>query len=190
MKFDRIYIGAGAPKDARFLFKLLRYDGVMVGPLQDEDGSQSLARARCRGGRKYAVTSLLQVQFAELASPDGLDFGEKSQVVLKGPLWGSEKRALFPYNFERTVLLLYWMGNLDASLPSRLPWDLWMRYIIPYLPFDSFDPAPRERVCAACSSLGPARQCGRCRAVHYCGRPCQRQHWPSHKSVCVPCPPG
>ncbi|RPA79985.1 hypothetical protein BJ508DRAFT_377369 [Ascobolus immersus RN42] len=28
-------------------------------------------------------------------------------------------------------------------------------------------------------------RCGRCRAIWYCGRECQRSHWKAHKQVCV-----
>jgi uncharacterized C2H2 Zn-finger protein len=28
-------------------------------------------------------------------------------------------------------------------------------------------------------------RCGRCQAARYCSRECQKQDWPSHKSVCA-----
>lgn len=31
------------------------------------------------------------------------------------------------------------------------------------------------------------QRCSKCKAVQYCGRECQVQHWPVHKRVCVAC---
>jgi hypothetical protein len=49
------------------------------------------------------------------------------------------------------------------------------------------DTAPR---CAACERQqgptdAPFQKCGCCRAATYCGRECQRNHWPQHKRTCV-----
>lgn len=47
----------------------------------------------------------------------------------------------------------------------------------------------RPKACAACGS-GPAPPasrmltCSRCRVVRYCGKGCQKAHWPHHKLVC------
>ena len=27
-------------------------------------------------------------------------------------------------------------------------------------------------------------RCSKCKAVYYCGPPCQKQDWPSHKLIC------
>jgi hypothetical protein len=49
--------------------------------------------------------------------------------------------------------------------------------------------ASRAPTCAACgsSSAGDAhfKQCAQCKAVRYCGKLCQRTHWPVHKLICV-----
>ena len=43
--------------------------------------------------------------------------------------------------------------------------------------------------CAACRRAPETKEpnllaCGRCKAVHYCSRKCQRKHWPQHKPHC------
>ena len=45
-----------------------------------------------------------------------------------------------------------------------------------------------SRECANCLSADlPLTLCARCRLTHYCGKPCQVQHWKSgHKERCVP----
>lgn len=191
MRFDRIYVGAGAPRDARFLYKLLKYDGIIVGPFEDEDGgSQSLSKARCRGGTRYAVTQLLPVQFAGLVRPGkvGPDNGqarEELPVVLLGPRWDTSCHAIFPLSFRRIVVVLRWLNGIAGSMPSKLPWEVWDKYILCFLPFDAFEPGPAGPPrCAACGGPAAALQCGRCRATHYCGRECQRRDWPSHKGTC------
>lgn len=83
MKFDRIYVGAGArASDARFLSKLLKPGGIIVGPFErDNDrpprafsfGTQSLLRATrsqspdadCESC--FEVDELMAVQFAPLS---------------------------------------------------------------------------------------------------------------------------
>jgi ankyrin repeat protein len=50
--------------------------------------------------------------------------------------------------------------------------------------------APAQGACAACGSKPSASaaafmQCGRCKAVKYCGKLCQRNHWPVHKASCA-----
>merc|ERR1712224_200548 len=95
------------------------------------------------------------------------------------------RRDMFPASFQNVVVLLYWMNHIDNSLPNRLPWEVWTKYIISMLPFDAFEAKCQEQLCAACGASQPSRQCGRCRAVHYCGRDCQRQHWPTHKANCL-----
>lgn len=192
MKFDRIYVGAGAPVEAKFLFKLLKYDGIIVGPFDsdgDDFGGQCLIKARCRGGKKFAVSQLMQVQFAALVRAEGGnanegDADDLTPIVLRGPRWSAETRALFPESFHRVVMLLYWSTQMEGTMPSRLPWELWSRYIISMLPFDAFEREPVQAFCAGCGKGQPATQCGKCKAAFYCGRDCQKSHWAAHKESC------
>lgn len=191
MKFDRVYVGAGAGPDAKFLYKLLKYDGLIVGPFEDEDGVQGLSKARCRGGTKFAVTRMMQVRFADLIRPSNAEpvACDAEAVVLQGPNWETSRWSDFSPAFQRTVVLLYWMNQIEGSLPNMLPWEIWTKYVISLLGFDAFD-APAApgaaRGCAACGATGSALQCGRCKAVHYCGRECQKRDWKNHKESCVP----
>ena len=43
-----------------------------------------------------------------------------------------------------------------------------------------------ERPCSApgCQALALSK-CGRCAAVWYCGKACQRAHWPAHRQPCA-----
>ena len=38
--------------------------------------------------------------------------------------------------------------------------------------------------CAACRASGDLQKCSGCEEVMYCGRPCQKAHWPTHKHMC------
>uniref|UniRef100_A0A7S4PRY4 Protein-L-isoaspartate O-methyltransferase n=1 Tax=Alexandrium monilatum TaxID=311494 RepID=A0A7S4PRY4_9DINO len=176
MKFDRIYIGAGAPRDARFLYKLLKQDGVIVGPFEDEEGhGQSLSKVRCCGGKKYAVSQLLPVQFAGLVRPGEAGAPEvqadTQPLVLSGPRWEeSSSRSVFPNSFRNIVIALCWMNRLDGTLPNKLPWEVWTRYILSFLPFDAFDPLPQDVLCAACGGTGP-RTRGSAPRLHKAAKP-------------------
>lgn len=81
-------------------------------------------------------------------------------------------------------MLLYWLNQLEGALPNKLPWGLWTKYIISMLPFDAFDREPKAITCATCNASNPTTQCGRCKAVFYCGRDCQKAHWSSHRATC------
>ena len=62
-KFDRVYVGAGARRDARdVLFRLLKPGGVVVGPFEasskyesPRSDAQKLLRATCRGGGAFSL---------------------------------------------------------------------------------------------------------------------------------------
>lgn len=65
-----------------------------------------------------------------------------------------------------------------ASLPSFNPAE----------PSFCFMAATRPRhSCAGCGGAG-LKSCSRCKLTFYCGRDCQRRHWPSHKPLCKPAP--
>lgn len=41
----------------------------------------------------------------------------------------------------------------------------------------------KQTLCAACGGAG-GMKC-ECMQVYYCGKECQRAHWPTHKSKCA-----
>eukprot|EP00927_Polykrikos_kofoidii_P078668 TRINITY_DN75477_c0_g1_i1.p1 TRINITY_DN75477_c0_g1~~TRINITY_DN75477_c0_g1_i1.p1 ORF type:complete len:340 (-),score=35.99 TRINITY_DN75477_c0_g1_i1:184-1203(-) len=190
VRFDRIYVGAGAYRDARCLFKLLKSGGVIVGPFEDEDSDgQTLIKARRVSAAQFAVSDQTSVSFAWLLKPTPEEEA-KGKIRLLGPEWGAETPSMFPMRFKQTVLLLYWMVNhVEGSLPNELPWEFWLKQIIPWLSFDSFDTEARgvsqfECKCNACGSPGASKMCARCKVVRYCDQKCQQQDWPSHKKEC------
>ena len=40
-------------------------------------------------------------------------------------------------------------------------------------------------VCANCTAVTPLSLCSRCRLIFYCGKICQRSHYPEHKKFCT-----
>lgn len=49
------------------------------------------------------------------------------------------------------------------------------------------EPEPEQEASAAADKATKLQRCSKCKAVQYCGRECQLQHWPVHKRVCVAC---
>lgn len=216
MKFDRIYVGAGVPKDAQFLLRLLKKDGIVVAPFEDDadpDGQRMLKVTQLGSGVTKAAPcpELTSVRFAWLARPrsessttieEDDEQAPHPKIVIQGPLWGDAPASMFPSSFRRTFDILRWMvDHVNGSLPGRLPWDFWLRHILPFLSFDDFEGLPPPRWptapaaqqqqrqplaghCAACGSAGAGSMCGRCKRVRYCDRACQRRHWSAHKAVC------
>ena len=44
-----------------------------------------------------------------------------------------------------------------------------------------------NQTCSYCSQYSNSlKKCSRCRLVQYCGRECQKKHWNTHKSRCLP----
>ena len=46
--------------------------------------------------------------------------------------------------------------------------------------------SPSQPTCAVCASTVKLLTCARCLGQHYCGKECQRFHWPVHKQLCRP----
>merc|ERR1712224_1132551 len=152
----------------------------------DEDSeSQTLIKARRVTAATFAVSDRSPVQFAWLVRPNSEE-DTRGKIRLQGPEWGASTPNLFPPRFKQIVLLLYWMVNyVEGSLPSKLPWDFWIKQVIAWLPFDSFNAdLPAESsyasTCGACGVPGAKSACGRCKSVRYCNKQCQQKHWPSH----------
>lgn len=70
MRFDRIYLGAGADEAmASLLFRMLEIGGVLVGPFAGADGSQRLLQAHRLDDASYEVRELMHVQFTPILPP-------------------------------------------------------------------------------------------------------------------------
>ncbi len=60
-------------------------------------------------------------------------------------------------------------------------------YCAEHRPKDAKRAVPRPLSCATCGvqrSTSPLGECTACRTVAYCGRACQRRHWPRHQFAC------
>jgi hypothetical protein len=55
-------------------------------------------------------------------------------------------------------------------------------------PFDAAMSSRPSYTCSSCSAVGPSvtALCARCQVSRYCDRTCQKSHWKSHKTTCVP----
>uniref|UniRef100_A0A7S2GH62 Protein-L-isoaspartate O-methyltransferase n=1 Tax=Haptolina brevifila TaxID=156173 RepID=A0A7S2GH62_9EUKA len=70
MRFDRIYIGAGASQhSAALILRFLEVGGVCVGPFMTEPNSQRILRIRRVEESRFEVHSVLSVQFTVRVGP-------------------------------------------------------------------------------------------------------------------------
>lgn len=183
MQYDRVYIGGGAEADARFLFKLCKPGGIVVGPFQmDELGSQSLRKARRVGATEFAVQDVLPVTFAPLVQGASCD-GTNRRMVLRATSWTPHAHTAFPPRFKAGVTTLL-MAHKRCGLISSLPKEVWFR-IFSQLDRDWLSEPRIGQLCGWCQSSDTSASCGRCKMVRYCGKSCQRAHWKEHKKTCV-----
>ena len=165
LKFDRIYLGAGARmEDADTLGRLLKPDGVMVGPFEETAATplppgapQALVRVvRARESGDYDVTELVPVHFAPLVRGDGDadesgdDSGDEIDAAISAatprPRWEklarvrlvgprwADQEHLFGADFRLVVKMLR-----ESPL---LPWDVLRTCVIPFLGHGDVAAAP------------------------------------------------
>ncbi|KAH8077611.1 protein-L-isoaspartate (D-aspartate) O-methyltransferase [Aureococcus anophagefferens] len=136
MRFDRIYVGAGArARDVPFFAELLKPGGVLVlaGPFEappPEDARsrrpQSLLKIVKTTCGRLDVEEVLPVQFTPLHRGD--DPGP--QLALRGPVWGRDDAAVFPPAFRAAA------GTLARSGAALLPAHVWDTHVLACLPYD------------------------------------------------------
>lgn len=158
IKFDRMYVGAGAElQDRGPILSLLKVGGIAVGPFENDEGEQQLLKATrlpddvkvsASGERlpsslcmRFKFETLMRVSFAPL-QPAESPAKAGDGLVLRGPVWGADRPLCFPPAFVHvaTVLWLATMRDPD-SLPAKLPWEVWALHVLPFLGYDAFEQA-------------------------------------------------
>lgn len=138
MRFDRIYVAAGAcDKTASLLFRMLAVGGIIVGPFASpQDGSQRLLKAQRVSEVEFHVQDLLSVQFTPLVLPH--PDSPKQSFSLVPPRWSIEDHSSFPPKYRAAVNTLLLVHAREGSLLSLLPKDLLLEDIFPLLPYAAF----------------------------------------------------
>ena len=86
MRFERIYLGAGADETmGAILFRMLEVGGVLVGPFAGADGNQRLLRVRRVNEGEFDVSELMHVQFTPLLPATSSFPGMPSPVTVTPP---------------------------------------------------------------------------------------------------------
>jgi len=177
MKYDRIYVAAGAREEDILQFRaLLSVNGIMIGPFDDV-----LVKVTRVDEQEFQTENLCDVGFASLIHEPPPDL--VTRVRLPIPLWTPESRLRFcgQFNSAATSLLIlqrrqFPEGGVFAALPLSV-----LLVILSMCSRDWFSPAVEK--CQQCGALAPFK-CTNCKIVKYCSRKCQRVDWPTHKEKC------
>jgi len=156
MRFDRIYVGAGASSNGKLLFSLLQVGGVMVGPFAGPEG-QRLLKLRRLSETEFKVRELLAVQFTPLLQPPQPP--DAPLLALLPPVWTTASHRRFPSVHREAVIAVLICHARPDSLFATLPKELLMEAIFPMLGEEAFHrPKPAaagsSRDSAASISLG------------------------------------
>lgn len=138
IKYDRIYVGAEAPRSSLLHFcKLLNPNGVLVGPF---DGIFLKAK-KLSENDTISTSSLAHVSFVPLTSSskgsidDGGDFcnakKEEETFIIASNRWNRADHKNFPLTFRKSVTSI--MACVSLSEENNLPpIDVWT-YILEFL---------------------------------------------------------
>jgi len=118
MKYDRIYVAAGAAEeDATFFRQFLSVGGVLIGPF-----AESLLKITRRTEEDYSSLLVTRVMFAPLIR-NAMDVGAK--VVFPIPQWSPAVASQFPATFNHSAACLAILqrrpvatGGVLAALPA------------------------------------------------------------------------
>ncbi|KAH8086696.1 protein-L-isoaspartate (D-aspartate) O-methyltransferase [Aureococcus anophagefferens] len=209
MRFDRIYVGAGArARDVPFFAELLKPGGVLVGAGQESSSGpsapppedarsrrpQSLLKIVKTTCGRLDVEEVLPVQFTPLHRGD--DPGP--QLALRGPVWGRDDAAVFPPAFRAAA------GTLARSGAALLPAHVWDTHVLACLPYGgrgrrrptsrrtapgddggaSDSDASDDAACDYCGAADARGRCGRCKTALLLAS--ASAAWPDHKADCEP----
>ncbi|OQR95733.1 hypothetical protein THRCLA_07618 [Thraustotheca clavata] len=127
IKYDRIYVGGGAPENMiATVHSLLKPMGIAIGPFGNK-----LMKIRCREDGTYSQIVLTNVQFAPLRGNNVPDNNVEMKCYFPPQAWSLKLHAMYPRNFRRATAILYMSQDL-------LPSALWIR-IFGFLPSTWFD---------------------------------------------------
>jgi len=145
MRFERIYVGAGASqRSASLLFRLLEIGGVCVGPFAAAHGSQRILQVRRVGEARFEVSVVLNVQFTPLINPwagSAAEMAPLPPVSLRAPLWSPEEHRRFDARHRKAVVTVLLLHHCTECLLASLPKELIVQVVLPHLPFGAFRPA-------------------------------------------------
>jgi len=118
MRYDRIYVGAQAPRSYLQKFaKLLKVGGILVGPF---DGAFLVAE-RPTQTQDISTRMIASVSFAPLKNDAPAD----STFVICENLWSREQHHRFPARFKNAVAYCLMSRHCNAPV-SKIPDDCWM----------------------------------------------------------------
>mmetsp|Transcript_24428 Transcript_24428/g.55071 ORF Transcript_24428/g.55071 Transcript_24428/m.55071 type:complete len:402 (+) Transcript_24428:186-1391(+) len=141
IRYDKIYIAAGAPRTAQNHFaELLCIGGIMIGPFGDQLLKVTKTKSNDGDDDILVRETLSHVSFAPLIGNSSCAQSERS-LVLQPALWGSVdvniSFAQASPSFRQAVLAIHIMNSREG-LPGKIPIPVW-NYVLEFCAQDWFD---------------------------------------------------
>lgn len=167
MRYDRIYIGACCKKESKYLARLLKVGGILVGPFKTRRGNSQKLRRIVRLEENYFESEILEtVYFASLIEPArNIDPAQEAQRAArpivrttKGFQVGDPENLGLPgVPFTFTLNQEIWSPEKTPTYPESfqrvihsvarlgpqagaLPVEMWREFILPLVPKFWFEP--------------------------------------------------
>jgi protein-L-isoaspartate(D-aspartate) O-methyltransferase len=128
--YDRIYLAAGCDARCYAFFGMLQLGGVLIGPFEASDGSQTLLKVTRVANDEFTFERMKTVMFAPFID----ERTQNTPLLLKDPIWSPEMHHTYSKQFQICVRnTMMTMSRVTGTT------DIWVENLLPMLSRSWFD---------------------------------------------------